>query len=133
MTREVKIKKPVRVFVYSTGESRPRTAAGGSFETSLISVAGGSNVFGNIKGVSPQVTWDQVAEAAPEVIIINDFVDLKSADEKRMFIREKEELKNIPAVQNDRFLTLTNLEVFPGAQNVYAIEKMIRFFFPDAM
>ncbi len=44
-------------------------AAGGSFASALIEVAGGSNVFADLESAYPQVSLELLAERAPEVLI----------------------------------------------------------------
>jgi len=44
-------------------------AAGGSFASALIELAGGRNVFGDLSGAYPQVSLELLAERAPDVLI----------------------------------------------------------------
>lgn len=44
-------------------------AAGGSFASALIELAGGRNVFADMSGTYPQVSLELLAERAPEVLI----------------------------------------------------------------
>ena len=128
LTRLVPYAKPVRVFVFDSGEASPRTSMKYALENHLITIAGGENIFGDIPRVYGTVTWKEVADSSPDVIIIHDYIDNMNTEQKIAFLRNKEELKDIPAMQNNRFVKLSQLEIFPGVQNVSAVEKLIRVF-----
>lgn len=61
-------RRPVRVY-YDVWSDPPRTIGGGSYLDSLITLAGGRNVFGDMEGPSPQVSLEAVTERRPEVIL----------------------------------------------------------------
>lgn len=133
LTRRVSRKKPARVFVYDGGEARPLTALRGTLENDLISLAGGANVFGGMEGSYGPVTWRQAADAAPEVILLHDYPDSMDLDGKIAYLKSRPEMREVPAVRQERFVTLSLLEVFPGVQNAAAVEKMLRAFHPGAL
>ncbi|MCD8013457.1 MAG: ABC transporter substrate-binding protein [Lachnospiraceae bacterium] len=133
LTRGLVLQKHVRVFVYDGCENLPSTASGGTFENSLITAAGGENVFGGEKEPYIRVTWEQIAGRNPDVILVHDFADHISAREKIQILKERRELETVSAVKNNRFLIVSLQEVFPGIQNVNVIEKFIRFFYPYAL
>lgn len=128
LTRLIPYAKPVRVFVFDSGEASPRTSMKYALENHLITIAGGENIFGDIPRVYGTVTWKEVADSSPDVIIIHDYIDNMNTEQKIAFLRNKEELKDIPAMKNNRFVKLSQLEIFPGVQNVSAVEKLIRAF-----
>ena len=133
ITRELLYRNPVSVFVYDSGLKAPRTSMKYTLENHLISIAGGKNIFGDDPRVHGVVTWEQIAENAPDVIVVHDYIDLLNAEEKISHLKNQRELKDVPAVRNNRFVVLSQLEVLPGIQNVNAIEKLIRGFFPDLL
>lgn len=133
LTRRISRRKPVRMFVYDGGEARPLTAKKGTLENDLISLAGGENVFGGQEGSYGAVSWEQVADAAPEVIVIHDYPDSMDLDGKIAYLKSRPEMREVPAVRQERFVTLSLLEVFPGVQNAAAVEKMLRAFHPGAL
>lgn len=59
---------PVSVY-YDVWSEPPRTVGAGSYLDSLITLAGGRNVFGDQTGPSPQVSLEAVAERSPQVIL----------------------------------------------------------------
>lgn len=54
---------------YDLWPDPPRTVGAGSYLDSLITVAGGRNVFGDLEGPSPRVSLEAVVERQPEVIV----------------------------------------------------------------
>lgn len=133
LTRRLSGKKRVRVFVYDGGESNPMTAMKGTLENDLISLAGGENVFGGWDGSYHAVSWQQAADAGPEVIIVHDYPDSMTLEEKLAYLKNRPELRSVPALQQERFVVLSLLEIFPGIQNPIAVEKMIRGFHPGVL
>lgn len=133
LTQRCIYQTPVRVFVYDGNVSSPYTSAGGTYENDLISLAGGTNVFGGRKGAYQPVAWTEVAEAMPEVILVHDYIDRMNAEEKINMLRERPELQEVPAVRNNRFISFSFLEVMPGIQNVSMIEKLVKGLYPDLL
>lgn len=133
LTRRLFRKKPVRVFVYDGQQYKPFTAGRGTLEHELISLAGGENVFGQLEGSYHAVSWEEIAKAKPEMILLHDYSDSMTQEEKMEFLKQQPELQDVPAIRRNRFISLSLTEVFPGIQCVGAIEKMIRAFHPDAL
>lgn len=133
LNRRVSRRKSVRVFVYDSGEAEPWTALRGTLEHDLVSLAGGTNVFGNQEGSYCAVSWQQAGETKPEVIVVHDYPDSMSMEEKLEYLKQRPELLDSPAIRNQRFVRLTLAEVFPGIQNADAVRKMIRVFHPEAL
>ena len=133
LSRFAEQSKTVRVFVYDTNESFPGTAMGGTFENSLIAAANGINIFGNISGPYRSVSWEEVARADPEVIVVHRYMDHWNVEEKINILCGRPELCNVAAIRNKRFVDVSLLEVLPGIQNVDAVEKLIRAFHPSAL
>lgn len=54
---------------YDVWSEPPRTIGAGSYLDSLLTLAGGRNVFGDQQSPSPQVSLESVAERSPELIL----------------------------------------------------------------
>ena len=65
----VRGRRRVRVY-YDLWPDPPRTVGAGSYLDSLISVAGGRNVFGDLEGPSPLVSLETVVERRPDVVVV---------------------------------------------------------------
>ncbi len=113
----------LRVFVYDSGEDAPFTAGRYAMPTALIEAAGGKNIMDDFEKSWGTVTWEEVIERDPEVIVIVNYGDV-TAEEKRDFIMSNPAFANLSVVQNDRFVTLEYVEATPGPRNIKAVKKL---------
>lgn len=118
---------PLRVFVYDSGEDAPFTAGLYAMPTALIEAAGGVNVMDNFNKSWGSVTWEEVVERNPEVIVIVDYGNV-TAEQKREFMMSKPAFADLDAVKNDRFVTLEYVEAVPGPRNIRAIKTLANAF-----
>ena len=133
LTRRLFHVEPTRVFVYSGRINKPFTSFGGTLENDLISCAGGENIFHGHSGGYGAVTWEEVARLSPEAILLHDYADVMTVEEKQEFLCSLPILADVPAIRNRNFVVVSLLEVFPSAQNVYTVEKLIRAFHPGLL
>ncbi len=119
--------KPVRAFVYDSGEDTPFTAGLYAMPTALIEAAGGVNVMNGFEKSWGTVTWEEVVAQNPEVIIIVNYGSV-TAEQKRAFMMSNPAFANIEAVKNDRFVTLEYVEATPGPRNIKAIKTLAKAF-----
>ncbi len=118
---------PLRVFVYDSGEDAPFTAGLYAMPTALIEAAGGTNVMNGFEKSWGTVTWEEVVEQNPEVIVIVNYGSV-TAEQKREFMMSNPAFADIDAVKNDRFVTLEYLEATPGPRNIKAIKTLAQAF-----
>lgn len=120
------------VLVYDSGNDGVFTAGGSNFETTLISLAGGNNIFSDITDKQwTTVSYEGVLSRNPDIIIVHDY-DTPSAEEKIKEIKANSVLSQLDCVKNDRFITIDLESVLPGDRMAYSIEKLATGFFPDA-
>ncbi len=119
----------LKVFVFDFGTDDAFTC-GQSLESDIISKAGGENVFGHIEKTWVSVSWEEVVEANPDVIVINDYGDT-TAEEKITFLKENAALADVQAVKDDRFVVLPLPSVFTGIRNGDAVVYLAEQFYPD--
>ncbi|MCH2166040.1 MAG: ABC transporter substrate-binding protein, partial [Marinovum sp.] len=122
--------EPVRVFVYDSGEDTPFTAGLYAMPTALIEAAGGVNVMDGFEKSWGTVTWEEVIEQNPEVIVIVNYGEV-TAEQKRDFMMSNPAFADIDAVQNDRFVILEYVEATPGPRNVQAIKTLAEAFWSN--
>ena len=127
LTKDIQIKNPLKVFVYDSGKDTPFTAGLFAMPTALIEAAGGKNIMDNFKKSWGTVTWEEVIDKNPEVIVIVNYGNV-TAEQKREFMMTNPAFKNIDAVKNDRFVTLEYVEATPGPRNIKAIKKLVKSF-----
>ncbi|MEO1557200.1 MAG: ABC transporter substrate-binding protein [Pseudomonadota bacterium] len=121
---------PVRAFVYDSGEDKPFTAGLYAMPTALIEAAGGTNVMNGFEKSWGTVTWEEVVEQNPEVIIIVNYGNV-TAEQKRAFMMSNPAFAEIDAVKNDRFVTLEYVEATPGPRNITAIKTLADAFWGE--
>ena len=73
------------------------------------------------------VTWEEVVDRNPEVIVIVNYGKV-TAKQTREFMMSNPAFANLDAVKNDRFVTLEYVEATPGPRNIKAIKKLARAF-----
>jgi iron complex transport system substrate-binding protein len=118
---------PLRVFVYDSGEDAPFTAGLYAMPTALIEAAGGMNVMEDFEKSWGTVTWEEVVERNPEVIVIVNYGEV-TAEQKRDFMMSKPAFAELDAVKNDRFVTLEYVEATSGPRNIQAIKTLAEAF-----
>lgn len=123
MTAGIDRENPIRAFVYDSGEDTPFTAGRYAMPTALIEAAGGMNVMDGFEKSWATVGWEEVVDAAPEIIVIVDYGEV-TAEQKRDFMLSNPAFADIPAVRNDNFVTLAYVEATPGPRNIAAIGKL---------
>jgi iron complex transport system substrate-binding protein len=123
--------RPVTVFDYDSGESAPFTGPGLAMPTALISLGGGTNIFGGLKQSWTSVSWEQVVKADPQCIIINDY-GTPTAQQKEKFLETSEITRNLTAVKSRCFLPLAYDEVTPGPRNAQAVVAIAHWLHPAA-
>ena len=122
--------EPLRVFVYDSGEDAPFTAGRYAMPTALIEAAGGTNIMDDFEKSWATVTWEEVVERNPEVIVIVNYGDV-TAEQKREFMMSNPAFANLDAVKNDRFVTLEYVEATPGPRNIRAIKTLAEAFWSE--
>ena len=127
---ELETGDPLRVFVYDSGEDTPLTAGRYAMPTALIEAAGGTNIMDDFEKSWATVTWEEVVERNPEVVVIVNYGSV-TAEEKRAFMMNNPAFANLDAVKNDRFVTLEYVEATPGPRNIKAIKSLAEAFWAE--
>ena len=129
-TGSLRTDDPIRVFVYDSGEDAPFTAGLYAMPTALIEAAGGMNVMETFEKSWGTVTWEEVVERNPEVIVIVNYGEV-TAEQKRDFMMSNPAFAELDAVKNDRFVTLEYVEATPGPRNIRAIKTLANAFWGE--
>ena len=126
----VNIDEGLRVFVYDSGEDAPFTAGRYAMPTALIEAAGGRNIMDDFNKSWGTVTWEEVIDRDPQVVVIVNYGDV-TAEQKREYMMSNPAFKNISAVKNNRFVTLEYVEATPGPRNIQAIKHLADAFWTN--
>lgn len=116
-----------RVFVYDSGEETPFTAGRFAMPTALIEAAGGKNIMDDFEKSWATVTWEEVVDRNPEIIVIVNYGEV-TAEQKRAFMMTNPAFADLDAVRNDRFVTLEYIEATPGPRNIQAVKTLAAAF-----
>ena len=120
----------IPVFVFDMAQEEGAYTCGNNFTSKLIEHAGGVNIFNDLDTTWATVSWETVVERAPEVIVINDYGDT-TLEEKIAQLKENPALATVPAIQNDRIISVKLCEVFASSMTGDTVEKFARAFHPD--
>ena len=126
-TEKLETISPKKVFVYDSGEDTPFTAGRFAMPTALIEAAGGTNIMDDFQKSWGTVTWEEVIDRNPELVVIVNYGKV-TAEQKRKFMMSNPAFANIDAVKNDRFAILEYVEATPGPRNIKAIKKLAEAF-----
>ncbi len=123
--------EPVDVLVYDSGGNGVFTAGGTNFETLLIELAGGRNIFNDITDKQwTTVSYEEVLARQPDVILIHDY-DAPSIEQKIKDIKNDPALSQLESVKNEKFVVISLESVLPGNRMAYAVETLARGFYPE--
>lgn len=114
-----------RVLIYDSGEEDLYTSGGNGAPNGIVDVAGGANVFADVDNTWFRASWETVASADPDVIVIMDYK--KSADEvqgKIDAIKARAGLRDTAAVRDNRFVVLPLAMFTSGYPNIYGAEEL---------
>lgn len=123
--------EPVKVLVYDSGNDGVFTCSGTNFESLLIELAGGENIFSDLNEKQwVTVSYEEVLARDPDVILIHDY-DSPSVEEKIAEIQANPTLSQLDCVKNERFAVISLESVLPGDRMAYAVESMAADFYPQ--
>lgn len=118
--------EPTRVFLYDSGDDQPFTAGRYAITNAMIEAAGGVNVTGDMQTSWGRTSWEAVAAANPQFLILLDYQGGDGAEGLLSFLKQHPVMSLTDAVKNERFVPLRYEELTPGPANIDAIEKIAR-------
>ncbi len=107
---------------------------GGHWVPEMVAASGGRDMLGQSGQASVYVNWEQVVEAAPDVLVLmpcgNDLAHTVAESEK---LRELPRLDAIPAVRNEQVYAVDGSSYFnrPGPRLVAGIEILAEILHPE--
>ena len=112
-----------RVFMFDSGDDAPYTAVCCSMFTNMIETAGGKNIFDEVDGRWKTVSWEEVIDRDPELIVLTE-ADWSTSQEKIDLLLGNPALADITAVKEQRFVVLQFSSLVPGIRNATAIAEL---------
>lgn len=122
--------KAQKVFLYDSGEDKPFTTGKYAMPDAMIRAAGGKNVTHDMETSWATTSWENVAKANPDVIILLDYQTASGANSLQHFLENHPLMQYTNAVQNQRYVKLRYEQLTPGPANIAAIEKLSHAFYP---
>ena len=128
----VKDKEPVSVFVCDIGSSEEQAfTAGGGLPADLIALAGGQNIVADTGLNWTRVSWEVVASANPDWIIIDYYTNADDVEGTIEFLKTQPALKELDAVKNERFIILGLTDISASERNDDTVELLASHFHPE--
>ncbi len=121
-------KKPLKVFVYDSGDEGPFTACQG-VPGDMIKRAGGISVFDDIKKGWATPSWEEVVARDPDVILILDYN--YDTDAKMEFLKTNEFTSKLRAVKEGRIYSACAADMQGSAGSAGTVEIMAKQFYPE--
>ena len=121
---------PLRAFMYDSGDNAPFTASCCSMFSNLIEAVGGKNIFEDVDGRWSTVSWEEVIQRDPEVIVLTEAV-WSTSEEKIDLLVSNPAYADITAVKDRRFVVVQFSSLVPGIRNAAAIRDLAEGIYPD--
>lgn len=117
---------PSLVWFYSTASSSatPSVAGPGGLPQTVTEMLGAENAFSDASTKWPEVSWDEVAERDPDVLVLADLsrgYPGDTAEEKIEFLKNDPLTSTMDAVVNDRFIVVPGQHMDPSVHSVQAV------------
>ena len=120
----------LRVFLLDGPADAPFTAGKFSIPDAMIAAAGGANVTHDLDTSWGRTSWEAVAAANPEFLVLLDYQTGNGAADTFRFLQEHPVISQTDAVKNERWIGLRYEELTPGPANIRAILKMAQAMHP---
>jgi len=120
--------KTMIVFGREPGSLRNVYASGGyGFLHDVLDIAGGEDVFGDVKRESVQASTELILTRAPDVI-----VELRADDESAPDLKAWQAVPSVPAVKNHRIVVLTGSDMVTAGPRIgQAAVRLAKALHPD--
>ncbi|MDE0345886.1 MAG: ABC transporter substrate-binding protein [Boseongicola sp.] len=120
----------LRVFLLDGPADAPFTAGKFAIPDAKIAAAGGTNVTHDLDTSWGRTSWEAVAAANPEFLVLLDYQTGNGAADTFRFLQEHPVMSQTDAVRNERWIGLRYEELTPGPANIRAITKMAQAMHP---
>ncbi|PRZ44146.1 iron complex transport system substrate-binding protein [Antricoccus suffuscus] len=119
-----------KVFLYNSGTDAPQTVGGWAYASVMIDAAGGRNILADEPLRWGKVSWEQVAAANPDIILIYDYLD-PSVESKIATLKDIPALADTTAIKKGNFATISLSLAQPGPRSAEGVEQLAEQFHPD--
>jgi iron complex transport system substrate-binding protein len=123
----------VPVFFMAGLDGAPRVEGRLGIPQAMIDIAGGTNVFERLDQSFVDVSPEALLEARPEVILVIESGVAPPLDAVRTMMKSSPKYAQIPAVVNDRFVSISAEEYMPGLRFADGVERIAAVLHPGAV
>ncbi|MBM4763594.1 ABC transporter substrate-binding protein [Bacillus sp. B15-48] len=128
---KIKDEKPLKVFYMRGGEvGSAKTAGGDTLQSHVISLAGGENIFSELTGTVVEVSWEEVIDRDPDVIVFS-YCCGNTPESLMETISKNPSLQDMKAVQNEHYVAVGLEEVYATIWIPGGVEKLAKGFYPE--
>lgn len=120
----------LRVFLLDGPADAPFTSGKFAIPDAMITAAGGVNVTHDLDISWGRTSWERVAAADPQFLVLLDYQTGNGAADTFKFLQEHPVMSQTDAVRNERWIGLRYEELTPGPANIRAIVKMAQLMHP---
>lgn len=115
-----------KVLLFDSGTDDLYTSGGNGAPQGIIEAAGGQNVFADQDTTWFHASWESVAQAQPDVIVVMDYRSDNTAEVQTKLdtLRNEEGLKDLPVIRENRIVVLPLALFTSGAPNIDAAESL---------
>lgn len=124
------IKDRPRVLIYDSGEGEA-FVGGSGLPNNLIELAGGENIYKDLGQDYATVSFEDIVQKNPEIIVVTEYYSGITGDEKIKFLKNNPALKDVDAVKNNRIYKIGLIDLAPGIRNSKAVGKLYNMFYEN--
>ncbi|KIR03757.1 Periplasmic binding protein [Lachnospiraceae bacterium TWA4] len=122
--------KPIKVFVYDSGEDAPFTACQG-IPGETLKKAGAISIFSDIEKGWATPSWEEVVQRDPDAILILDYNG--ETDEKKKFLETNTHTKGLRAVKEGKIYSASCAVMQGSAKSAELVKEIAQDLYPDKM
>ncbi|MET8676732.1 ABC transporter substrate-binding protein [Streptomyces sp. NPDC004647] len=121
--------QPSVVWLYSTFKGIPYVAGKGGMPSDMSRLIGARNAFDDVNEEWPEVSWEEIAQRDPDVIVVGDLSERgapgDSAKEKIRMMREHPVVSRLSAVRKNRIIQVPGIELDPSVRTVNTLRLFV--------
>ena len=123
--------EPLDIFYMAGGDSGAALTTGGDMIRShVVGLAGGENIFSEVTGWMAEVSWEEVIERNPDVIVLA-YCCGTTPEQLMDTLSNIPSLQDVDAVKNKRFVTIEHADVEQSVRIPNGLETLVKGFYPE--
>lgn len=129
-SRVIGIENRIKVLDYDSSRNNLAFVGCRCMADTLISLAGGQNIFSDIDKEWASVSWEEIIKRNPDIIIVHEYRGISGLS-KIKALKQNPLLQEVNAVKNNRFIIINLDEIYEGVRNADTVEKFAKEFYPE--